>query len=198
MTIQRMLFSLILTGLCLAQNLDDPARAALQKPDEVVRLLELSEGMTVADIGAGTGYFESRLSRAVGPTGRVWAVEIAPELVAGMRRRFSEENIEVRLANPNDPGLPPQSVDRMLMVDTWHHLENRPAYARTLRPVLKPTGRLVIVEYTLEAPIGPPAGMRVSPEALQKELQAAGYTTRLLPESLPNQYILSAAVSDSL
>jgi predicted methyltransferase len=176
-------------------SLDDPDREALQKPDEVVRLLQPSPGMVVADVGAGTGYFESRLSRAVGPGGQVWAVEIDPSLVEQMRSRFAREglsNVEARLAQPDDPGLPEQSVDRILLVDTWHHVRNRGPLAEKLRRALKPGGRLLLVDYTLEAPVGPPAHMRLAPETVIQELEAAGFTPRLEVESLPNQYVISA------
>lgn len=191
-----LIFFMLFTAMARAQNLDDPAREAVQKPDEVVRLAELAEGMTVADIGAGTGYFESRLSRAVGPTGRVLALDVDPRMVASMKQRFASEaltNVEVRLVTPTDPGLDPQSVDRVLLVDTWHHLHNRSAFAQALRQALKPGGQLIIVDYTAEALQGPPASMRVSSDALQKELTAAGYLPRLLCETLPNQYVVIAS-----
>lgn len=176
-------------------SLDDPGREALQKPDEVVRLLHLLPGMVIADVGAGTGYFESRLSRAVGPQGEVWAVEIDPALVGQMRSRFAQEglsNVQARLAEPDDPGLPEQSLDRILLVDTWHHMRNRGPLAEKLRRALKPGGRLLLVDYTLEAPVGPPTQMRLAPETVVQELEAAGFSAQLEHESLPNQYVISA------
>ncbi|MBN9415310.1 MAG: methyltransferase domain-containing protein [Candidatus Eremiobacteraeota bacterium] len=167
----------------------------MQKPDEVVTLANIQEGMVVADVGAGTGYFESRLSRAVGPRGRVLAVDIEADLVSQMKARFAREglvNVKAKLGTPDDPGLPASGVDRILLVDTWHHLQNRSAFAQTLRKALKPTGQLVIVDYTLEAPVGPPAAMRLSPDTVIQELEAVGLRARVVPETLPNQYVIVA------
>ena len=177
---------LVLLLLLAAQNLHD----------EVVALLDLREGMTVADVGAGTGDYEGRLSRAVGASGRVLAIEIDGRLVTGMQARFAREgltNVEARLGQPADPGLDPLSVDRILLVDTWHHLTGRRAFAGTLLRALKRDGRLVIVDYTLEAPSGPPAGMRVDPQQLLQELEAAGYSAHLVEERLPDHYVVVAS-----
>lgn len=143
----------------LAQVLDDPEREAWQKPRDVVAAATIAEGMVVADIGAGTGYFEPHLSHAVGQSGRVIALDSTPDLVAHMQRRFKQArlgNVDVRLVPPADPGLAAGSVDRVLIVDAWHHLHNRVAYARKLRQALTTTGRIVIVDYPLDAPKGPP------------------------------------------
>lgn len=174
-------------------HLDDPGRDEWQRPDEVVAAVGLAEGMIVADVGAGTGYFEARLSRAVGAAGKVLALDIDPELVAGMRRRFADAglaNVEARLVQPADPGLAPASVDRVLVVDTWHHLGDRPAYARRLRQALRPGGRLVIVDYPRDAPEGPPPAMRVDASEVVRELTGAGFSARVVAESLPRQYVV--------
>ncbi len=175
--------------------LDDPARDARQRPAEVVAALAITEGMVVADVGAGTGYFEPYLSRAVGPRGRVLALDVDPELVAHMRRRFAEEglaNVEARLVATTDPGLAAGSVDRLLVVDVWHHMSDRVAYARKLRRALAPGGRLVIVDYPEDAPRGPPPELRVDADAVVAELTAAGLVARVEPRSLPEQYVVVA------
>lgn len=176
-----------------AQTLDDPARDAWQKPDEVVATLAIDEGMVVADVGAGTGYFAQRLSRAVGARGKVLALDVEPDLVARMRRRFDEAglgNVEARLVSPADPALPPATVDRVLLVDVWHHMRDRVAYATKLRQALTTSGRLVIVDYPPGAPEGPPPELRVSPEAVLGELKAAGFMARVAPETLPRQFVV--------
>lgn len=173
--------------------LEDPAREAAQKPAEVVAVMEITEGMTVADVGAGTGYFEPHLGRAVGDAGRVLALDVDAELVAHMRERFkAAANVEVRLVAADDPGLEPRSVDRILIVDVWHHLAGRVAYAKKLGAALKPGGRLVIVDYLVDAPTGPPREMRMSAAAIIDELKASGFDAREVPETLPNQFIVVA------
>ncbi len=179
-------------------GLDDPGRDTRQKPAEVVAALELSEGMVVADVGAGTGYFEPHLSRAVGPRGRVLALDVEPELVAHMTKRFEAEglaNVEARLVAPTDPGLAAASVDRVLVVDVWHHLTDRVSYARKLRDALAPGGRLVIVDYPEDAPRGPPPELRVGAQAVVAELAAAGLEARVEPRSLPEQYVVVAGAA---
>lgn len=181
-----------------AEVLDDPARDAWQQPDVVVAGLAIAEGMVVADVGAGTGYFEPHLSRAVGARGRVLALDVDPDLVAHMQRRFQAaglHNVEARLVSPVDPGLEAGAVDRVLIVDTWHHMSDRVAYAARLRRALTPTGRLVIVDYPADAPEGPPQELRLSAEAVLAELKAAGFTACIEPDALPRQYLIVAEVT---
>jgi ubiquinone/menaquinone biosynthesis C-methylase UbiE len=180
-----------------AKRLDDPARDARQKPHEVVAALAVREGMVVADVGAGTGYFEPHLSRAAGTTGKVLALDIEPKLVAHMQARFAKaglSNVEARLVAPTDPGLAARTVDRALIVDTWHHMQERVAYAAKLRQALRPAGRVVVVDYLKTAPEGPPPQMRVSPEIVVGELVAAGFDARVVAESLPFQFIVVGEV----
>jgi len=178
-----------------SKEFDDPARDAWQKPQAVVDAMGIAPGMTVADVGAGTGYFERRLSRAVGPSGVVLAVDIEPSMVDWLTKRAAREgwtNVRALLATVDDPKLPPGRVDRVLVVDTWHHIPNRVAYAAKLRAALAPGGTLTIVEFTRDAPRGPPAPHRVSPEALESELRGAGFTTSRPAVELPYQYVVTA------
>jgi SAM-dependent methyltransferase len=176
-----------------AKVFDDPARDAWQKPDAVVALLELRAGMTVADIGAGTGYFVARLSRAVGPAGRVVATDIEPDMVRYMTERAAREqlgNVEARLAPAAGPGLAAASVDRVLIVDVWHHLGDRAAYARALAAALRPGGAVMIVDFTKEAKHGPPAEMRIPADDIVATLAAAGLRAAVVAEDLPDQYVV--------
>lgn len=178
-----------------AKVFDDPARDAWQKPDEVVSLLQLSPGMTVADIGAGTGYFVARLSAAVGPTGHVVATDIEPDMVRYISERATREhlpNVRAVLAPPDSPGLDPSSVDRILVVDVWHHLSDRPAYAAGLAATLRPGGFIAIVDFTLDAERGPPPAHRLAPDAIIADLASAGLTASLAAETLPDQYVVIA------
>jgi ubiquinone/menaquinone biosynthesis C-methylase UbiE len=172
---------------------DDPARDGWQKPDEVVKLLGMTPGTTVVDLGAGTGYFGKRLSAAVGPSGKVLALDPEPKMVEYMKGRFEKEgltNIEPRACPFDGTGLGAETVDRVLIVDTWHHIEGRPAYAKHLASILKPGGAVMVVDFTLETEKGPPKEHRVGPQAVIEELRAGGLDARVVDESLPDQYIV--------
>ena len=170
---------------------DDPEREAWQKPDEVIRTLKLSTDATVADIGAGTGYFAVRLARAV-PKGRVFAVDAEPDMVRYLGERARREglaNLVPVQAEPNDPKLP-APVDVVLVVNTYHHIAGRVEYFRRLRASLKPGGRVAIIDYRPDAPTGPPPAMRISSAAVTEELVRAGYVLVGTHSLLPYQYFL--------
>lgn len=173
--------------------LDDPARDAWQKPHEVVTALGVRDGDTVADIGAGSGYFTLRFAQHVGPGGRVLAVDVSPEMIEEVKRRAGEAkltNVTPVLARPDNPRLPPQSVDVVFLCDTWHHIEQRGQCLATLRPALKPGARLVIVDFHKHAPVGPPETMKLTREEVVKEVEAAGFTLTKEHTFLPHQYFL--------
>lgn len=181
-----------------AKMFDDPGRDAWQKPDEVVSLLALSPGMTVVDIGAGTGYFMARLSRAVGDRGRVVATDIEPDMVRYMKERAAREklgNVEAVLASADDVGVAAGSVDRALVVDVWHHIHRREQYAARLARALRPGGLVAIVDFTRESRRGPPVEHRLAPETVMAELRAGGFTAELARESLPDQYVVLGRAS---
>lgn len=175
-------------------SLEDPARDAWQKPEEVVGALQLREGETVADIGAGSGYFTLRLAQAVGERGRVWAVDISPDMVRHLNRRLRDagvRNVSTVLSEPADPLLPDASVDRVLIVDTWHHVEDQPAYLERLKRVLKPGGQVVHIDFQKrELPVGPPLAMKIAREDLVKQMETAGFRLASEHSFLPYQYFL--------
>ncbi len=176
-----------------AKEFDAPERIAWQKPEEVVTLLQLTTGMKVADIGAGTGYFEPYLAKAVGPAGQVLALDIEDSMVKYIDARMQHDkitNVTAIKVALDDPKLAPASVDRILFVDTWHHVAGREAYAKKLSDALVPGGFVAIVDFTMEAPHGPPAMHRVTPEAVQKELESAGLKAEIAAETLPEQYVV--------
>lgn len=178
-----------------AKKFDDPARDAWQHPDDVVAALGLTVGATVADVGAGTGYFEGRLAKAVGPGGSVLAVDVEPDMVRYLGERATREgltNVKAQLSAMDDPKLPAASVDRVLVVDVWHHVPERPAYAAKLRAALRPGGQIVIVDFKLDAKQGPPRDHRLSPEQIMQDLAAAGLDAKLAPVTLPEQYVVVA------
>lgn len=172
---------------------DDPERAAWQQPEVVVRALKLSPGDTVADIGAGTGYLNAHLAAAVGPTGRVIAIDVEPNLVAFMQERATREDtpqVQARLGAYADPGLQPGEADRILLVDTYHHIDSRTAYFHALRPTLRPGGRLVVVDFKPgDLPVGPKGDHKLPLDKVQAELQAAGWRFLAAPDLLPYQYV---------
>lgn len=177
-----------------AKVFDDPTRDAWQRPDEVLKAMALSPSMTVADIGAGTGYFSVRLARAV-PSGQVIATDIEPDMVRYLEQRAAREqlgNVRALQAPMASSGLTASSVDRILIVDVWHHIEDRIAYARDLAAALRPGGRLFVVDFTLSAKRGPPVAMRIAPEALIAELAQAGLSAKVSAVELPDQYIVEA------
>lgn len=178
-----------------AHRLDDPSRDGWQKPEEVVALLDCPPGATVVDLGAGTGYFIPYLSRAVGDAGRVLGLDISASTVEWLQQVVDEEglgNVTAITVAPDDPGLETRSVDRILVVNTWHHIEGRVAYAEKLRPALRRKGRLLIVDFTMESPIGPPAEKRLTVDTVMAELAAAGFESEVLEETLPHQYAIAA------
>jgi SAM-dependent methyltransferase len=174
-----------------ARIFDDPDREAWQKPDEVIRTLRLPAEATVADIGAGTGYFAVRLARAV-PKGRVFAVDAEPDMVRYLGERAKREglaNLVPVQAGPDDPKLP-APVDVVLLVNTYHHVPARVEYFGRLRASLKPGGRVAIIDYRPEAPMGPPPATRVPSTVVTEELLRAGYVLVGSPSILPYQYFL--------
>lgn len=176
-----------------AKVFDAPDRDAWQHPDEVVALLAIEPKMTVADLGAGTGYFLPRLSRATGPEGRVLGLDIEPDMVAYMKSRAEKEaltNVEARVVEAADPKLEKASVDRILIVDTWHHIDDRSNYAAKLAEALKPGGAVYIVDFTLESSHGPPKEHRLPPEAVIAELEKGGLRAEVVTETLPDQYVV--------
>jgi ubiquinone/menaquinone biosynthesis C-methylase UbiE len=179
-----------------AKSFDDPGRDAWQRPAEVIEHLRIEKGSVVVDLGAGTGYFLRWLSEATGPTGKVLALDVEPNMITFMQERAQKQalaNVEPRRVAPDDPGLSPESVSRVLIVNTWHHIDERTAYAAKLARALEPTGEVLVVDYTLEAEHGPPAAYRLAPERVVSELEAGGLAAEIVAaESLPDQYVVRA------
>jgi len=173
---------------------DDPKRDAWQKPAEVVGALHLQPGQTVADLGAGTGYFTRYLAAAVGPTGSVLAVEIEPSLIDHLRMRAEREgnpNVVPILASPDNPRLPAGGVDLILIADTYHHLDHRTRYLPQLHRTLRAGGRVAIVDWKSgELPQGPPPDHKLPRQQVIDEMRAAGFTLVDEPDILEYQYVL--------
>jgi len=177
-----------------ARSLDDPARDAWQQPDRVLGALALTPAMVVADIGAGTGYFAVRLARAV-PRGQVIATDIEPDMIRYLTERARREglaNLRAVQTPPDSPQLAASSVDRVLVVNVWHHLGDRAAYAKQLAEALRPGGQIAVVDFKLDSSHGPPRPHRLAPEAIAADLRAAGLATEVSAVDLPEQYIVIA------
>ena len=175
--------------------LEDPKRDTYQKPHEVINALGLRPGEVIADLGAGSGYFTFRLAHHLGPQGRVYAVDINPDMIRHLQRRLRDlraTNVVPLLAEPDDPLLSPKSIDRFFICDTWHHIQNRPQYLARLKEMLKPDGQVVMIDFKAEpTPVGPPLDLRISREALVKEMAAAGFKLASEHTFLPYQYFLT-------
>lgn len=173
-------------------RLESPERALWQLPDRVVRALGLRAGQTVADIGAGPGYFSLRLARKVGPLGRVFAVDVEPAILAVLRDRVAAvklAQVTPVLALPETPLLPPASCDRVLSVNAYHHHPNRRAALRAMARLLRRGGRVAIVDFHKRAsPMGPPVEERVAREDLLKDASRAGLEVAKELTFLPHQY----------
>ena len=174
-----------------AKKFDDPARDAWQEPARVIASLALDKTMRVADIGAGTGYFTMRIAPLVA---EVVATDVEADMIRYLDERAAREghaNVRAVATPHDDPQLAARSFDRILVVDVWHHLGDRRAYAAKLAAALKPTGYIAVVDFKLDAKHGPPPQMRLAPHAVIAELEAGGLEARVALE-LAEQYVIHA------
>jgi SAM-dependent methyltransferase len=172
-----------------AKEFDNPARDVWQKPDEILDALQLAATARVADIGAGTGYFSVRIAKRV-PNGKVFAVDIEPDMVRYLGERAHREHLHILqpvLASASSPNLP-EAVDVALIVDTYPH--DRIAYFSRLKSSLQLGGHLAIVDFKTDAPEGPPPALRIRSEKVIAELEQAGYALVARHDFLPRQYFL--------
>ncbi|MGH7255294.1 MAG: class I SAM-dependent methyltransferase [Nitrospirales bacterium] len=179
------------------RHLDSAERDQYQKPEEVVAALQLQSGMRVADLGAGSGYFTRRLARAVTESGKVYAIDVEPDMLAYTQKSVegmgAPASVEYLLAEPDSPGLPDGSVDLIFLCNVYHHLENRTQYFARVGRALRPGGRVVIIDFYTDqrsGDVGFPRRHLVAQDTVRSELGRAGY--RLLREHhfLPRQYFL--------
>jgi SAM-dependent methyltransferase len=175
--------------------LEGPDRAEWQKPEQIMDALAIADGSTVADIGAGAGWFTIRLARRVGPNGVVYAQDVQPQMLDAIRRRVGREgltNIQTRLGEGSDPHLPTGAVDAVLVVDVYPEVERRVTFLRNLAAALTPNGRIGIVNY-LPGKGGPgpspSEGVRVAQAEVEADAAMAGL--RVLSRAvLTYQYVL--------
>ncbi len=193
-----LLASVLVLGACGHQHasrsaedwqriLENPGRDEWQRPQEVVKALGFARSETVADIGAGSGYFTRRIAPHVQT---VYAVDVDSKLV-DMAVKSSGANARGIIAGPDDPKLPGSGIDTVFICDVLHHIGNRPAYYAKLRGALKPGGRIVIVDFhKRQETSGPPLAMRLADAEVIGDFERAGMKLARRWDFLPRQYIL--------
>jgi ubiquinone/menaquinone biosynthesis C-methylase UbiE len=177
-----------------AEWLERDQRTDEEAPDQAIRLLEIPSGASVADIGAGSGYMTVRLASQVGPSGRVYANDVQPQMIEILRRRLEKRkitNVVLVQGEVDDPKLPASTMDVALMVDVYHELSQPQLMLRHIREALKPSGRLVLLEYRKEDPSIPiRIEHKMSVREAKLEVEAEGYALSKVDESLPWQHVL--------
>jgi len=185
------------------ESLEQPERDKDQKPDEVIKALALNEYMTIADIGAGSGYFTRKFVWVIQDRGMVYAIDIEPAML-----KYNEEMVEhlhtpynakFVLGKPDDPMLPAKSVDLVFLCNTYHHVEKRPDYFRQVRAALKPGGRVAIIDFYHDersGQLGFPKEHLVARDKVMQEMVEAGYKLRKEHDFLPRQYFLEFVPED--
>ncbi len=181
-------------GAAGADWLDRPEREREENPEGALDAIGIRPGMTIADIGAGTGYFSLRMARRVGPGGKVYANDLQPEMLRRLRQNAGSAgltNIEIVQGEVADPRLPAGRIDLVLLVDVYHEFSQPQLMLRKIREALKPDGRLVLLEYRKEdpsVPIRPEHKMSVA--EVRTELAAEGFVLARVIDTLPRQHIL--------
>ena len=174
--------------------LERPEREDEEAPSKALDALELKPGMVVADIGAGSGYYSSRIAKRVGPTGRVYATDIQQGMIDILDRRITAEgltNITTVLGGMDDPRLPPASIDLAIMVDVYHELQQPQLFLQRLKGTFKPNGRLVLLEFRKEDPKVPILEVhKMSVAEVKQEMEAEGFVLDKVIDVLPWQHII--------
>ena len=180
--------------------LERPEREEEEAPSKALDALDLKPGMVVADIGAGSGYYSSRIAKRIGPTGRVYATDIQPGMIAILERRIKAEgltNVTTILGSMEDPTLPPRSIDLAIMVDVYHELQQPQLFLQRLKETFKPGGRLVLLEFRKEDPKVPILEVhKMSVAEVKAEMEAEGFVLDKVIDTLPWQHILVIRVKE--
>lgn len=168
-----------------------------QKPDEIMKALKIKPGMTIADIGAGSGYFTRRFAKAVGPNGKVYAVDISRDILEYLKKRAEKEglnNIEVVVDKPDDPMLPANSLDLAFFGEVTHHIAHRSDFFRKIYADLKPDGRMAIIDFPPEAHAKGwcphPADQLVPSWEIIREAEDAGFKLDRTYDFIPREYFI--------
>jgi ubiquinone/menaquinone biosynthesis C-methylase UbiE len=163
-----------------AQRLDEPARKVWLPPADVLRALALHSGETIADVGAGTGYFSLPLAQSVSPEGKVYAVDAQAEMLSLLQEKLAASafaNVELIHAEADQTGLPASSCDLFFLANIWHEIEDQIAVLREATRILKNSGRIAILDWRpdVEPEHGPPLAHRVDPSRAKESLRSLGF-----------------------
>jgi ubiquinone/menaquinone biosynthesis C-methylase UbiE len=181
-------------GVQGADWLNRPEREKEENPEGALDALALKPGMIVADVGAGTGYMSLRMAKRVGPTGKVYSNDLQPEMLRRLRANAAKAgftNIETVQGEEADPKLPAGQMDLVLLVDVYHEFSKPREMIDKIRESLKPTGRLVLLEYRKEDPKVPiREEHKMTVAEVKAELEPQGFVMSQVIETLPRQHIL--------
>lgn len=169
-----------------------PDRDKDEQPDQLLEALQIPRGATVADIGAGTGYFTWRLAAAVGPSGKVYAVDVQQSMLDLARQTVESHklpNVEYVLATDASPRLPDASIDLAFLAYAYHEFADPEATMRSIRRALRPGGRVLVLEYAKESNIAPASPLhKMSFDEIRREIEPLGFTIDQLLDFLPTQH----------
>jgi precorrin-6B methylase 2 len=177
-----------------ADWLERPERESEENVEGALDAIGLKPGMTVAEVGAGTGYVTLRMAKRVGPSGKVYANDLQPEMLERLRQNAAKTgvtNVVTVLGDANDPKLPANTMDLVLLVDVYHEFSQPQQMLRKIRETLKPDGRLVLLEHRAEDPNVPIiAEHKMTVGQVKAELEAEGFVLQPVIETLPRQHLL--------
>jgi ubiquinone/menaquinone biosynthesis C-methylase UbiE len=177
-----------------ASWLDREERDIEEAPDRALDAIGIEKGSVVADVGAGSGYMTVRMAERVGPAGRVFGTDIQPQMLTMLRQRLDREkisNVTLVQGTIDDPKLPASTLDLILMVDVYHEFSEPQKMLRGLRAALKPTGRMVLLEYKKEDPSIPiRLEHKMTVAEAKLEVEAEGFRLARVGSELPRQHIL--------
>jgi len=181
-------------------RLEDPDRKNWLPPEEVLAGLGLQPGSIVADIGAGTGYFTLPIAARIAPAGRVFAVDVSPEMLARLHEKLAEAgltNVQCVEAEASTTTLPPNSCDCALLANVWHEFDDHAAVLGEARRILRPGAQLAILDWRPDAePVhGPPLEHRISAASARQALAQAGFTPADSATLFKFSWLVTAACS---
>jgi ubiquinone/menaquinone biosynthesis C-methylase UbiE len=181
-----------------AHRLEDPARLEWLPPHDIMQAIDVEPGQTIADVGAGTGYFTVPLARQIGLHGVVYAVDVQPEMLGWIRSKIERDevfNIQLVHADAHATQLPDECCDLFFLANLWHELDDRQATLREAMRVLKAEGRIAILDWRpdVERDFGPPLDHRLPVESCVKELQQAGFAVIVIKDICRYHWLVQGA-----